>query len=76
MRASRMAVGLLVVVLLVACAASVGFLLGCVWTHWMHARKHENEAAERVGDNRRDAAGPARRALEEERPAQLEKLTR
>ena len=71
-----MAGGWFLILLLVASAASVGFLLGCVWTHWMHARKHENEAAERVGDNRRDAAGPARRALEEERPAQFEKLTR
>jgi len=64
------------VVLLMACAASVGFLLGCVWTHWMHVRRHEDEAAEIFEENRLDGAGLARRAFEEGRPAQLERLTR
>ncbi len=63
-------------VLLMACAASAGFLLGCVWTHWMHVRKHEDEAAQTVEDNRLHAAGLARRALENGRPARLEKITR
>jgi hypothetical protein len=68
--------GWLLVVLLMACAASVGFLLGCVWTHWMHARKHKDEAAHRAEDDRLDGAGLARRTLEEGRPARLENITR
>jgi len=63
------------ILLLVACAASVGFLLGCVWTHWMYLRKREDEAAERIEGKRPERAG-ARRALEDGRPARLEKLTR